>query len=102
MPPLAPAADFCANPPVDAAGPITEFARRVLAGQPASDEAWRDHLIDVHTRVPALTSRWATQLRDHQGRTSYEVLAAVVDGRDAPTGLDLGCGDRPLLDALLP
>lgn len=76
--------------------------RRVLGGDAFATGDWDALVQAFHRDRPGATQLTFTRFRDAQGRTTYDVLAALVAEYAAGHAhvLDLGCGDGVLLGAL--
>jgi SAM-dependent methyltransferase len=75
--------------------------RRIRSSTGAPDgEAFLADLVDFHAERPAVTEATLGALRTSGGRTGYDVVVDAVS-TSARSVVELGCGNGPLLEALL-
>lgn len=77
------------------------FTTKFLAGLSPSREDWVTHLKEAHRVDPSMTPKAFALWHTDEGKTSYQVLADAVPGKDLNV-LDLACGDGFLIPSLLP
>src|ERR1700722_13449862 len=78
---------------------MSDFPKKVLSGQPVSDEDWNQYLIAMHKRAPSMTPLAYSKYQTRDGKNSYEILAETLNefGSRPISFLDLACGDGHLI-----
>jgi ubiquinone/menaquinone biosynthesis C-methylase UbiE len=85
---------------------VSDFGAKILSGEETSPEEWRQHLREVHGRLPGMTAIACSGRVTPRGQSSYQLLAdTAVDAvrdLDRPVDvLDLACGDGYLIELCL-
>ncbi|HUP57893.1 MAG TPA: class I SAM-dependent methyltransferase, partial [Bdellovibrionota bacterium] len=84
-------------------GAVTSTRQKILTGAVLTDAEWAAYLAEAHDAAPGMTPRAFATFRTAEGKSSYEILASVLDKRKGDIQVvDLGCGDGFLLQYLLP
>lgn len=72
---------------------------RGASRRPDPEERLAD-ILELHVARPGITEATLGRCRTASGRTGYELLAGALP-EDVATVVELGCGNGPLLDAIL-
>lgn len=80
---------------------MSKFADKLRSGGSPTKDDWLEHLLEVHRAQPGFTAQAFSELRAHDGKSTYDWLAATIPLGFNGSVLDLACGNGALTAHIL-